>query len=364
VLLIRRRALVLVLAAALPGSGGGAPGGLVLEHDPPACWVAEQPPRLVACARPRSEAARLRVLFRAEGGPHWYAAAMRSDLPCFSAVLPRPGRGTAAVRYLVEADSTAGAQTRTREFVATVVGEAAQCPGRVASAAKQVKPVWEAPAGAPRVPPGFEGARAPQAASPGPAVASQASPAPPAPAAAAPRAAAPAPPPPMRPVSPPPTTPAAAREGGGSGARTFGLLAAGAGAAAGGAVLATRGEGGGDSATAPSGSGLPPGGVSGRYVGTETLTYAGGCVGTDDVVLNLQDAGGRLEGVLSFTVRTCACCAAGRGANPVSGSLAGVAVQLATPVGFSYSGSFAGSRLAGQVAGPDGVTGTFTVEKR
>ena len=48
-----------------------------------------------------------------------------------------------------------------------------------------------------------------------------------------------------------------------------------------------------------------------------------------------------LSGVLSFTVRTCACCSSGRGANPVAGSLLGTSVQLATPIGFNYSGVFA-----------------------
>jgi hypothetical protein len=99
-------------------------------------------------------------------------------------------------------------------------------------------------------------------------------------------------------------------------------------------------------------------------VGTETVTYSGGCVGTDDVVLNLQEAGGLLSGVLSFTVRTCACCSSGRGANPVAGSLSGTSVQLGTPIGFNYSGVFAGNRLSGSLAGPGGVTGTWSVDKR
>jgi hypothetical protein len=104
--------------------------------------------------------------------------------------------------------------------------------------------------------------------------------------------------------------------------------------------------------------------VSGVYVGTETVNYAGGCVGTDDVVLNLRESGGLLSGVLTFTVRTCACCSTGRGANPVSGSLSGTNLNLATPIGFSYSGSFAGNRLAGPLAGPGGITGSWTVDKR
>ena len=99
-------------------------------------------------------------------------------------------------------------------------------------------------------------------------------------------------------------------------------------------------------------------------MGTETVNYTSACAGTDDIVLNLQEAGGNLTGVISFTVRACACCSAGRGANPVAGSLAGTGLQLATPIGFNYSGSFAGDRLSGALAGPGGVTGTWSVDKR
>jgi hypothetical protein len=99
-------------------------------------------------------------------------------------------------------------------------------------------------------------------------------------------------------------------------------------------------------------------------VGTETVNYAGGCMGTDDVVLNLQEAGGALSGVLTFTVRTCACCASGHGANPIAGSLSGTSLQMATPIGYSYSGTFAGNRLSGALAGPGGVTGSWSVDRR
>jgi hypothetical protein len=82
------------------------------------------------------------------------------------------------------------------------------------------------------------------------------------------------------------------------------------------------------------------------------------------VVLNLQESGSLLSGVLTFTVRSCPCCAAGRGSNPVSGSRSGTSLQLATPIGYSYSGSFAGNRLSGALAGPGDVRGTWTVDKR
>jgi hypothetical protein len=135
-------------------------------------------------------------------------------------------------------------------------------------------------------------------------------------------------------------------------------------AAAGGAAVAVTKKDDGQGSAATSGNGLPTTGVSGIYVGTEAVNYPEGCVGTDDIVLNLQEAGGALSGILTFTVRTCPCCAMGRGANPVSGSRSGTTLLLATPSGFQYSGSFAGNRLSGSLAGPGGVTGTWTVDKR
>jgi hypothetical protein len=145
--------------------------------------------------------------------------------------------------------------------------------------------------------------------------------------------------------------------------RNTALVAAGVAAAGGAAVAVSKNEEPQGTAAILA-SGLPPTGVSGTYVGIETVNYPGGCVGTDDVVLNLQEAGEALSGVLTFTVRSCPCCAMGRGANPVSGSRSGTSLLLATPAGFQYSGSFAGNRLSGALAGPGGVTGTWTVDKR
>jgi hypothetical protein len=149
----------------------------------------------------------------------------------------------------------------------------------------------------------------------------------------------------------------------GHGLRNSLIVGAGA-AAAGGAVVVSQGreDSGGPAAT--SGTGLPPTGPSGVYVGTETVNYPGGCIGTDDVLLNLQESGGSLSGVFTFTVRSCPCCSIGRGANVVSGSLSGTSLSLSTPSGFNYSGSFAGNRITGALAAPGGITGTWSVDKR
>jgi hypothetical protein len=145
--------------------------------------------------------------------------------------------------------------------------------------------------------------------------------------------------------------------------RNTALVVVGLGAAGGAAAVIARKEDGVPAAP-NTGTGLPPTGVSGVYVGTETINYSATCSGTDDIVLNLQETGGQVLGVLSFTVRACACCAEGRGANPVTGSVTGTSLQLTTPIGFNYSGSFAGTRLSGALASIGGVTGTWTVDKR
>jgi hypothetical protein len=263
------------------------------------------------------------------------------------------------VSYWFEAQAS-GQGARSADYAVPVVVDAATCPGRVASIAKE-RASWDGPAGAPRTPPGFEGTTAARG------IASTAS----RPAmVTAPRIPTAAPPPPAGPAAPPlpsrPTPGAGSTipSSGGHGLRNVAIVGAGV-AALGGAAVAISGnenQSGGPAVT--SGSGLPPTGVSGVYVGTETVNYSGGCVGTDDVVLNLQEAAGLLSGVLSFTVRTCPCCSTGRGANPVSGSLSGTNLSLATPIGFNYSGSFAGNRLAGALAAPGGITGTWTVDKR
>ena len=326
-----------------------------VDHAPPACLLAEKVPRVVACLTPRSARASVRVLFRAEGEAAWYAAPLRFENPCYAGVLPRPSRTTGAVAYVVEAEGT-GVTARSAERTLPVAADAAACPGRPASVAEGVRAAWQAPAGAPRIPPGFEGTRAgtARASAPAPPVA-----APPTTA----RAPAPARPQPKgTPAPTPPPRPTA--QGGGHGARNTLLVLAGAAAAGGAAVAATREPSSPQTPATTLGTGLPAGGVAGVYVGTESVSYSAACTGIDDVVLNLQGAGPLVSGVLTFTVRSCPCCASGRGATPLTGSLSGTRLQLETTVGFLYSGSFAGNRLSGSLTGPGGVTGTWTVDKR
>jgi hypothetical protein len=153
------------------------------------------------------------------------------------------------------------------------------------------------------------------------------------------------------------------KTGGGHGLRNAAIILGGA-AAAGGGVVVARSSGGDSTPPTTTGTGLPAGGVGGTYVGTESVVYSPSCTGTDDVVLHLQQSGSAVSGVLTFTVRTCACCAAGRGAAPISGFLSDTRLDFSTPIGFGYSGTFAGNRLSGSLSGPGGVSGTWTVDKR
>jgi hypothetical protein len=320
-----------------------------IEHTPPACIVAEKAPMLVACLTPRASRADLRVLFRADDGA-WYAAPLRFEMPCHRGALPRPSAGTPAISYMFEARE-GGVTARSAEYQVPV---AKACTGPAAPIAT-ARVSWEAPPGAPRTPPGFEGSRVRSAGS-----------GPPATVATAPEAPA-LPPPPAKaratPVAPAPASVKADEGGGGGHALRNVAIVVGGAAAAGGAALALRSDDPGAPATTM-GSGLPSTGVAGTYVGTETITYSSSCTGTDDVVLNLQASASSVSGVISFTVRTCSCCSAGRGANPVSGFLSDTRIDLTTPIGFVYSGSFAGNRLSGSLSAPGGVSGTWTVEKR
>ena len=111
-----------------------------IEHSPPACLLAEKTPRLVACLQPRSQRAALRVLFRAEGDGAWYASPLRSDVPCYTGLLPRPSRALGRVVYVIEAEGPEG-RTRTPEFAVPVARTPAACAGRPR--------LWQ-PAAAPR----------------------------------------------------------------------------------------------------------------------------------------------------------------------------------------------------------------------
>jgi hypothetical protein len=178
----------LLLAAATPSAA--APR---IQHQPPACFLAESYPRVTAVVEPGDPVARARVLFRPEsgfsmpsaalgmgtarpasgdaladrdpldgGGGHvpvpasspWYAVAMMREGDRLSAVLPRPRMSVGKVRYVIEVTDAAAAVARDEEHVVEVVGAANACgAGDVAPRVETAQVVVEVPPGAPLVPP-------------------------------------------------------------------------------------------------------------------------------------------------------------------------------------------------------------------
>jgi hypothetical protein len=318
-----------------------APPGLSISHTPPACLVAGESPRLVACAVPRSQVARVRLFFQAEGAPEWHYVEMVSDLPCYTGALPRPSRSTRRVRYVVEATDRQGDTKRGDEHAVEVAADPSACRGKRAQSAGAARVAAFTASGGRGAPAGFEG---------GPSL--SAPPVRPAPSA-----------PPATPVTPPP--PEQGRKQGHRG-RTVALVLAGGAAAAGGAVVATRGHG--SSASSPpafAGSpGLPPDGIGGRWLGDESITYPSGCVEQDQIVVYIAESGGLVTGTVGFTVSDCRCCARSQGSSTLSGTLSGTLLQFGTVAGFTYSATVSGTRLEGSLAAPGGITGTWRAERR
>ena len=82
-----------------------------------------------ACFTPAASLARSRVYFRPEGTPSWYYVDMKSDQPCFSGVLPRPGKKLVGkkIEYYVEAQDKTFNPARTAEYGPIVVKSAQEC---------------------------------------------------------------------------------------------------------------------------------------------------------------------------------------------------------------------------------------------
>src|ERR1043165_2598496 len=61
-----------------------------IDHKAVGCVVAEQFPRLEARLTPADSVGRARIFFRTEGGPSWYAVAMKREGAVFLAPFPQP----------------------------------------------------------------------------------------------------------------------------------------------------------------------------------------------------------------------------------------------------------------------------------
>lgn len=109
-----------------------------VQHDPVACVIAGQFPRIAACVTEPAAVRTARVYFRAEGTDPWYHVVMAREAACFAASLPKPKRDLVGrhVEYYLEADHQRLGAPRTAEHSALVVRDERSCTGFVAKLAK------------------------------------------------------------------------------------------------------------------------------------------------------------------------------------------------------------------------------------
>jgi hypothetical protein len=127
----RRRLVGLVLAALTPAIAHSQ--GLEIDHKAVGCIVVGKYPKMNACFTPVASLARSRVYFRPEGTPSWYYVDMKSDQPCLSGTLPRPGKKLVGkkVEYYLEAQDKSFTPSRTAEYAPIVVRSAQECKKNV-----------------------------------------------------------------------------------------------------------------------------------------------------------------------------------------------------------------------------------------
>jgi hypothetical protein len=107
--------------------------GLEIDHKAVGCIVVGKYPKMNACFTPAASLARSRVYFRPEGTPSWYYVDMKSDQPCLSGTLPRPGKKLVGkkVEYYLEAQNKSFTPSRTAEYAPIVVRSAQECKKNV-----------------------------------------------------------------------------------------------------------------------------------------------------------------------------------------------------------------------------------------
>ena len=150
------RAAVATLLATLL-SVSLAEAALTVQHDGVGCVLAENHPRLEARITPEGEVARARVFFRSAGTPHWYSVEMTSQAGSWTGVLPKPKVSTKRIEYYLEATDKVFGPALTPERIAVVVQGPGACQkdAVMAAAAPAARVVVTAAAGAPAVPAGF-----------------------------------------------------------------------------------------------------------------------------------------------------------------------------------------------------------------
>ena len=149
----KTRVLRMTLAAGLLAARAWGQG-LQIEHASASCAVSEAHPRLEARLTPAEAGARVRIYFRAAGGPHWYWVEMTPATGLWSGVLPRPLKTLPGFDYYIEATGSAFATARTPQ-VAVRVAPVCEEMGAAAMAASVPAIVVGAAPGASPLPAGF-----------------------------------------------------------------------------------------------------------------------------------------------------------------------------------------------------------------
>src|SRR4029450_2989295 len=124
-----RLSLALVVGAASPAHSQG----VTIDHKAVGCIVVGKYPKMNACFSPVADLARSRVYFRPEGVASWYYVEMKSDQPCFTGTLPKPGKKLVGkkIEYYLEAQNKTFEPARTAEFAPIVVKSAQECKKNV-----------------------------------------------------------------------------------------------------------------------------------------------------------------------------------------------------------------------------------------
>src|SRR4029078_5964640 len=128
-----RRGIALALVLVASSAVSSRAEAVAIDHKAVGCIVVGKYPKMNACFSPAAELARSRVYFRPEGVASWYYVDMKSDQPCFTGTLPKPGKKLVGkkIEYYVEAQNKAFVPARTAEFGPIVVKSAQECKKNV-----------------------------------------------------------------------------------------------------------------------------------------------------------------------------------------------------------------------------------------
>ena len=128
-----RRSALITLVLSVCTVSVARPEAVVIDHKAVGCIVVGKYPKMNACFTPAAQLARSRVYFRPEGTPSWYYVEMKSEQPCFTGTLPKPGKKLVGkkIEYYLEAQNKAFEPARTAEFDPIVVKSAQECKKNV-----------------------------------------------------------------------------------------------------------------------------------------------------------------------------------------------------------------------------------------